>query len=107
MEQPSKGKPSLKKGSTVPDNTIDRNQVLSWLKEDVAWLRKKMRNDNPIKNPIRVRLARASIYGCSVLLSGLKDTELDDLMKEIEKIKEHIGMMGNVKSTSQTRSKLH
>jgi len=55
-------------------------------------MRKKARNDNPLKNPIRVRLLRASIYGCSVMLQAMKDRELDELMKEIEAIKEHIGM---------------
>ncbi len=39
---------------------------------------------NPIKNPIRVKLLRASIYGCSVLLSGLKDEELELRVVELE-----------------------
>jgi len=63
---------------------VDRNIVLQWLKEDIAYLRRMARNKNPIKNPIRVKLLRASIYGCSVLLSGLKDEELELRIVELE-----------------------
>jgi len=98
---------SVENGSTNSDNIVDRKEVLQWLREDVEWLRKKARNDNPIKNPIRVKLMRASIYGCSVLLQALKDVEIDVLMGEIEKIKDHIGMMEHDASTSKTRNKIH
>ena len=63
---------------------VNRNIVLQWLKEDIAYLRKMARNKNPIKNPIRVKLLRASIYGCSVLLSGLKDEELELRIENLE-----------------------
>ena len=63
---------------------VNRNIVLQWLKEDIAYLRKMARNKNPIKNPIRVKLLRASIYGCSVLLSGLKDEDLELRVLELE-----------------------
>lgn len=63
---------------------VNRNMVLHWLKEDIAFLRKMARNKNPIKNPVRVKLLRASIYGCSVLLSGLKDEELEIRILELE-----------------------
>ena len=63
---------------------VNRNIILQWLKEDIAFLREKARQKNPIKNPIRVKLLRASIYGCSVLLSGLKDEELELRIIELE-----------------------
>ena len=63
---------------------VNRNMVLQWLKEDIEFLRKKARNKNPIKNPIRLKLLRASIYGCSVLLSGLKDEEVELRVIELE-----------------------
>lgn len=72
--------------------------VLSWIKEDIAYARSKAHNDNPGKSSLRIQWIRASIYGCSVYLQGLRDRELDDLMLEIEKIKAHIGMVKNEKS---------
>lgn len=70
-----------------------RNDVLTWLKEDVEWLRQKGKQRASLKSSIKVSLLRASIYGCSVLLQGMKDTEIDTLTKEVEKIKEHLGMV--------------
>ncbi|MFC1486605.1 hypothetical protein ACFLRN_02795 [Thermoproteota archaeon] len=66
------------------DDIVNRNMILQWLKEDISFLRKMARCKNPIKNPIRVKLLRASIYGCSVLLSGLKDEELELRIVELE-----------------------
>ena len=75
---------SLKYSSLKSNEVVNRNLVLQWLKEDIAFLRKMARSKNPIKNPIRVKLLRASIYGCSVLLSGLKDEELELRIVELE-----------------------
>ena len=66
------------------DGIVNRNMILQWLTEDISFLRKMARCKNPIKNPIRVKLLRASIYGCSVLLSGLKDEELELRIVELE-----------------------
>ena len=63
---------------------VNRNMVLQWLKDDIQFLREKARKKNPIKNPIRLKLLRASIYGCSVLLSGLKDEEMELRIIELE-----------------------
>ena len=63
---------------------VNRNMVLHFLKEDIEFLRYMARCKNPIKNPIRVKLLRASIYACSVLLSGLKDEELELRVVELE-----------------------
>ena len=75
---------SVKKGFFEINEIVNRNMVLQWLKEDISFLRKMARSKNPIKNPIRVKLLRASIYGCSVLLSGLKDEELEIRIVELE-----------------------
>jgi hypothetical protein len=74
------------------DQKIDRALILSWLKQDVQYLRKKGYDDNPGRNTTRISYLRASIYGCSVMLQALKDKEIDDLAVEVEKIKEHLGM---------------
>ena len=66
------------------DKIVNRKMILQWLKEDIEFLRYKARCKNPIKNPIRVKLLRTSIYGCSVLLSGLKDEELELRIVELE-----------------------
>ena len=75
---------SLNYCSTKSNAIVNRNLILQWLKEDIEFLREKARCKNPIKNPIRVKLLRASIYGCSVLLSGLKDEELELRIIELE-----------------------
>jgi hypothetical protein len=77
-------KRSLKNGYSDSNHVVNRNLILQWLKEDIEFLRQKARCKNPIKNPIRVKLLRASIYGCSVLLSGLKDEELELRIVELE-----------------------
>ena len=77
-------KRSLKNSFSKSNEVVNRNLILHWLKEDIEFLREKARCKNPIKNPIRVKLLRASIYGCSVLLSGLKDEELEIRIVELE-----------------------
>jgi len=75
---------SKKNVSSNPNQNVNRDIILQWLKEDIEYLRQKARCKNPIKNPIRVKLLRASIYACSVLLSGLKDEELEIRVKQLE-----------------------
>ena len=88
VEQPQKADLSVKQDASK----IDRNVVLAWLEQDVKWLREKARSDYPGRSMIRVQLLRASIYGCSVLLTGLKDVEIEEILKEIKLIKEKIGL---------------
>ena len=83
----------IENASSNSNQIVNRDVVLQWLKEDIEFLRRKARCKNPIKNPIRVKLLRASIYGCSVLLAGMKDSELDKIMEEIEAIKKHVKMV--------------
>ena len=78
---PEKGE---KNGFLKSNEFVNRNMVLHFLKEDIEFLRYMARCKNPIKNPIRVKLLRASIYACSVLLSGLKDEELELRVLELE-----------------------
>ncbi len=76
---------------TAPENSnqnVNRDVVLQWLKEDIEFLRRKARCKNPIKNPIRVKLLRASIYGCSVLLQALKDAELEEIAERLKRVEE-------------------
>lgn len=80
MEQPLGAETS--KNKPFPD--LNRNDILKVLWADIQWLRKKARNHNPIRNPVRVSLIRASIYACSVLLNGLKDDELERRIEELE-----------------------
>jgi hypothetical protein len=84
MINPQITEKDVKNDSWKNNEIVNRNMILQWLKEDIAFLRKMARNKNPIKNPIRVKLLRASIYGCSVLLSGLKDEELELRILELE-----------------------
>ena len=87
MKQTVEGKPSLKKGDSENKLDVKRNDVLTWLREDIEWLRKHARQKYIGKNfMLRVHALRASIYGASTLLSGLKDEELELRVEELEKI---------------------
>lgn len=56
------------------------NQLLKWgMTHNVADAR-------------RAKFFRAAIYATSVQLQALKDKEIDQIMREIEAIKKHIGM---------------
>ena len=84
MKQSVEKETSQNQPFSTADAPINRHQVLSWLKEDIGWLREKARNKNPIKHSIRVNLMRSAIYGCSVLLAGLKDEELELRVEKLE-----------------------
>jgi len=57
------------------------NQLLKWgLSHNVADAR-------------RAKFFRAAVYATSVQLQALKDVEIDQLMREIEAIKEKLGMV--------------
>ena len=45
-----------------------------------------------VGDPRRARFFRGAVYATSVQLQALKDKEIDMLMREIEAIKEHIGI---------------
>ena len=92
MHRPTNLERNVKNASAISNQIVNRSVVLMWLGEDVEYLRKKARCKNPIKNPVRVKLLRASIYGCSTILHALRDKEIEDLAAEIQTIKEHLGM---------------
>ena len=60
-----------------------REQVLCSLNGICSQLESWAKSSKPVL-PIRVRLLRAAIYGYSVLLSGLKDDELEIRLDELE-----------------------
>jgi len=60
-----------------------REEVLVSLGRICVQLERWAKSCKPVL-PIRVKLFRASIYGYSVLLSGLKDEELELRVLELE-----------------------
>lgn len=82
---------SCSRGSSQSEKCVSRTEILRILNEDVAWLRAHARNKRRFKDPLKIQLLRASIYGCSVMLSGLKDEELELRVLDLEtKLKEGI-----------------
>ena len=67
----------------LSENTPKRTQVLCSLNGICKQLETWAKCKKPVL-PIRVHLLRASIYGYSVLLSGLKDEELELRVLELE-----------------------
>ena len=86
---------------------LQRSTVLQSIWEDIEWLTGQAHKKRPTRSDMRVRLIRAKFYGCQVLLSGLKDLELDKIMEELEAVKKYVGMGSNVAITSTSRSKIH
>lgn len=69
----------------MKDSDVDLTEVLKWLKEDIKYLRKHSKQGHMGKHFLdRVKGIRASIYGCSVLISGLKQEDLELRVKELE-----------------------
>lgn len=92
MKQPVDKETSLETGDSPETSVVNRDEILTWLKSDIAQLRKWARQTHTIKNSVRVYCLRSSIHGCSVMLSALKDKELDELAREVEEIKNHVGL---------------
>jgi hypothetical protein len=65
------------------ENIPKREQVLCNLNGICNQLESWAKSSKPVL-PIRVKLLRAAIYGYSVMLSGLKDEELELRVIELE-----------------------
>jgi hypothetical protein len=65
------------------ENIPKREEVLCSLNGICNQLEAWAKSSKPVL-PIRVKLLRAAIYGYSVLLSGLKDEELELRVLELE-----------------------
>jgi hypothetical protein len=65
------------------ENIPKREQVLCSLSGICNQLEAWAKSSKPVL-PIRVKLLRAAIYGYSVMLSGLKDEELEIRVMELE-----------------------
>jgi hypothetical protein len=65
------------------ENIPKREEVLCSLNGICNQLEAWAKSSKPV-SPIRVKLLRAAIYGYSVMLSGLKDEELELRVLELE-----------------------
>jgi hypothetical protein len=65
------------------ENIPKREEVLCSLNGICNQLEAWAKSSKPVL-PIRVKLLRAAIYGYSVMLSGLKDEELEIRLMELE-----------------------
>jgi hypothetical protein len=65
------------------ENIPKRAEVLCSLNGICSQLEAWAKSSKPVL-PIRVKLLRAAIYGYSVILSGLKDEELEIRIMELE-----------------------
>ena len=68
---------------TKRENIPKREEVLCSLNGICNQLEAWAKSSKPVL-PIRVKLLRAAIYGYSVVLSGLKDEELEIRIVELE-----------------------
>lgn len=71
--------------------TTERGQIVKKLNGMCNQLLKWGYSHHPA-NLGRCQFFRAAIYATSIQLQALKDREIDELAREIEKIKDHLGM---------------
>jgi len=76
-------KDAIRGGKMESKNIPKREEVLSSLNGICNQLEAWAKSSKPVL-PIRVKLLRAAIYGYSVVLSGLKDEELELRVLELE-----------------------
>ena len=76
-------KKATRGGKMEKENIPKREEVLCSLNGICSQLESWAKSSKPVL-PIRVRLLRAAIYGYSVLLSGLKNDELEIRLMELE-----------------------
>jgi hypothetical protein len=76
-------KEAIRGGKMESKNVPKREEVLCSLKSICNQLEVWAKSSKPVL-PIRVKLLRAAIYGYAVLLSDLKDEELELRVLELE-----------------------
>ena len=65
--------------------------ILRKIADNSEWLEKKAKQDRCV-HISKINAMRGSLYGYSLVLKSLKDRDLEELAKEIEKIKEKLGV---------------
>lgn len=98
MNQTVNRQKPLTKGFLELEKPQQRTYVIGRLNRICAQLETWARQKKPVL-PLRVQLYRAAIHGYSTLLSGLKDEELEQRVKELEEtIKDGVVIPGEQKS---------
>jgi hypothetical protein len=92
-EQGANAETTENKGLNQVSSVVNRDMILQGLKDKIAQLDQWATQSHTIKDPIRVSCVRGEIYAYSIMLSGLRDKELDDLKGDVDAIKKHVGMV--------------
>jgi len=96
MNQIATNQTANTKTGSETEGKLDRPMIISWIKEDVIYLRGKAKQDNPGACVQRINLLRTAFYGYSIALQALKDDELETRVKELEeKLKNGILMVNH------------
>jgi hypothetical protein len=102
--QPLKAETGEKYTDSLSELDVKRDTILSWLKQDIGWLRKHSRQKYLGKDFLkRVKGLRASIHGCSIYLSALKNEELEFQVKQLEEMIENGIVIPNDPSAKKNR----
>jgi len=88
MEKPLLNKTTAKQSSLEPTNTIQRQAILNSLWNDAEWLDTQIHKQRISKSTHRLKMIKVKAYICSILLSGLKDRELEDLNERLKVLEE-------------------
>lgn len=88
MEKPQLSKITANRSSLEPTNTTQRQVILNSLWSDAEWLNTQIHKKRISRSPHRLKMIKAKAYICSILLSGLKDQELEYLNARLKVLEE-------------------
>jgi len=91
VESARKSETTEKHGEQKLDCNVNRYIILEKTFNCGEWCEAKAKQKRCV-GPVKIQAMKAAVYAYFVTLQGLRDVELDVLMKEIQRIKEHIGM---------------
>lgn len=82
---------TVKQRDSRTDCNINRYMIMERVYGCANWLATKALQKRCVGND-KINAMRGAIHGYHVVLQALRDYQLDELMREIEAIKKHIGM---------------
>lgn len=78
----------LSKSSRDSEPTINLDMIPAKIYECVKWLQKQARQTKCVA-PVKIQAMRGAIYGYSVMVQALKDSELELKVRELQGIIEN------------------
>lgn len=82
---------TVNQGVSAQNWNIKRDEIIQLLHELVMLLFKNVKQKRCMGSK-RTQVSRALVYACSVELQALRDYQIEEMQREIQEIKEYVGM---------------